>query len=710
LAFSIIQTLRKLAGKQGLLGTGIFPIGQGGGAQGIFYAQSWEFQRLWLTVYGNPTGYRCVEAIASNLSRPSWMIMPSDKPWPQHGHEERIDNHPLLKLLNQPNPSMSGTGMQRSIARDLELCGKAFWVKVPDAFGQAAIGALRRLPPQRVTVVGNQDDELLGFVYTDRSGQRSAILPENLVYLRYPHPERIYDGIAPALMAGLPAETDTASARFNRDLLHNDGAVPGYLILSGLTPDQFAQWKQDWESGSQPGKTRFLSGEQATYAKIGQSNQELTYAELRRSSQDDILRSFGVPRAVAFDVAQETYANAEQEKTIFLEQNILPKWVLIADELTQQLGNDLNVRVAFDLAGIDELQDSRDSMVSRAVQLLSYKVQTINELRSMMGWQPVPWGDEPVAPEQPMSPVPLQPGGENALPPTPQNTQPQGPPPSANGNGKAPQAALTAEGEVKALELAIFNPEEPRDPEGRWGLAGAFRALGEAMSGKDAVTGKDLAAKHPEAAKMRQTLSSWATTGENSQRAQRGILKYLKDPSGNPKTGPDQIAEALLGAKPGAPPLFRGMSWPEGGEEPYQRGQTKRGHEFLSQLKEGDHLDLPPASWSENEEEGRGFTPVFRGGTYAPQTSVLMRVEEGSAGLNIQGLVNKNFGFQKEWISGGRYQIGSVEKSDLSLDPELVASVAAMMPGNKRAARQAAIDWLKGRTQYVVTLKQVSNV
>ncbi len=421
---SIAQMLRRLT-RTKETGVGVFPVGQSGGAQGIFYAQSWEFARIWSTVYGNPTGYRCVEAVASNLSRPPWMILPGGVKWPQHGHEDALDSHPLLDLLNQPSPGVSGTAMQRSIGRDLELAGKAFWIKVPDAFGRGQVGGLRRLPPQRVTVVGNQDDELLGFVYTDRSGTRVGILPENMVYLRYPHPDRIYDGIAPALIAGLPAETDTASARFNRDLLHNDAAVPGYLILNGLTPQDFADWKREWEAGAQPGRTRFLTGDQATYAKVGQTNQELTYGELRRSSQDDILRAFGVPRAVAFDTADTTYANADAERAMFMQQNILPKWVLIADELTIQLGQDQNVRIAWDLAGIDELQDSRDAIVERAIKLLSYKAQTINELRSSMGWQPVAWGDEPVAPEQPMSAVPLQPGGADAAPPPSKGPAPQ---------------------------------------------------------------------------------------------------------------------------------------------------------------------------------------------------------------------------------------------------------------------------------------------
>jgi phage portal protein BeeE len=245
-----------------------------------------------------------------------------------------------------------------------------------------------------------------------------------MVYLRYPHPERIYDGMAPALVAGLAAETDTAAQRFNKELLTNDAGLPGYLILKGLTPDGFKEWKQEWDAGSTAGKTRFLSGDQATYTATGQTNQELTYSELRQDSQDDIMRAFGVPRAVAMDVSHETYANADREQAIFMQHNVLPKWVLVCDELTLQLGVDASppVRIAMDLTGIDELQDSADAQVERAMKLMSMKAMTINEFRRTKGWPDVAWGDEPMEPLQPMSAVPLQPGG-TANPPKP--TQPE---------------------------------------------------------------------------------------------------------------------------------------------------------------------------------------------------------------------------------------------------------------------------------------------
>lgn len=425
---SLIDRLRGMWGGGPGTGIGVFYLG---GGHGTFLGQSWDFTRISNTVYTNPTGYRCVQAIESNFSRPSWQILPTDTPWPVvTGEAGALKDHPLLEVLNHPTPGESATMFQRSIARDLELSGRHFRVKMQgvDGYGnKGPVTGLRRLPPQRVTVVGNQDDELLGFVYTDRQGRQFPALPDSMVYLRYPHPERVYDGQAPALIAGLPSETDTASARFNRDLLQNDGALPGYMVIEGLTPDQFQAWKLEWEAGQVPGKTRFIGAAQASYQKVGQTNQELTYNELRQDSQDDIMRAFGVPRAVAFDVSHETYANAEREQSIFMQHNILPKWVLVCDELTLQLGVSAAqpVRIALDLTGIDELQDSRDKVVERAVKLTGIKAMTINEFRRTQGWPDVAWGDEPQAPLQQMSAIPLAPGGNEPAIEAPQLPEPK---------------------------------------------------------------------------------------------------------------------------------------------------------------------------------------------------------------------------------------------------------------------------------------------
>jgi phage portal protein BeeE len=219
-------------------------------AFGNQYAMTpWSFQRIANSVLANPTGGRAIHMVAENISRPDIVIV---KP----GTTEKIENSKLGALLSNPCPSvtgnaaMSSTMMMWRIGKDREVCGKSFWLKLRgrDGFGdKGPTTALKRMPPQRVTVVGNQDDELLGFIYRDRQGRTTAALPEDVLYFRYPHPERDYDGLAPALLAGLPAETDNAAARLPLDRGADHGGVPQVegALGSGREPRQGADARRE---------------------------------------------------------------------------------------------------------------------------------------------------------------------------------------------------------------------------------------------------------------------------------------------------------------------------------------------------------------------------------------------------------------------------------------------------------------------------------
>jgi len=243
-------------GEAGDLQTGMFRMG----SLGSFSGQAWYYQRIVNAVYHNPTGKRCTDAISAAFARaPLKCYKPGDE------IRETTVESPLQAMLDNPVPkglsvqAVSGKMAARKRARDLTLAGMSLTLKVRgDSLVSGPITQLRRLPPQRVTVIGNHHDELLGFIYNDRLGGRLPLLPQWTVYERFSHPDRDYQPFPPALAAGLAAETDNAAARFNLDLMANDGAIPAVVMLEGLTPDQFGEWVASWEAAEDPGKVRFM--------------------------------------------------------------------------------------------------------------------------------------------------------------------------------------------------------------------------------------------------------------------------------------------------------------------------------------------------------------------------------------------------------------------------------------------------------------------
>lgn len=419
---------------------GLFRIG----ALGSYSGQAWYYSRIVNAVYHNPTGKRCTDAIAAAFARaPLTCYAEGDKV------RETAKASPLQAILDNPVPmglsvpAVSGKAAARKRARDMTLAGMHLSLKVRGSgLTEGPLTQLRRLPPQRVTVIGNEHDELLGFIYHDRLGGRMPLLSQWCVYERFPHPDRDYQPFPPALSAGLAAETDTKAARFNLDLLENDGAIPAVVMLEGLTPDNFNAWTTAWEEGNDPGKVRFMgftgnssSGKSVEVVKIGQTNQELSYDKLRDYSQEDIARALGCPPVVTFNMSHETYANAGLEIKHWYSSTIWDYWDQSSDEMTSQLGGEFGVALGYDLNAVAELQESKDSLVERYMLLQTNQNMSINETNRRLGFPEVDWGDAPLVPVTVMQPMPPPIGGDMAQPEVPE-------PPPAAPEPLPPKAAL----------------------------------------------------------------------------------------------------------------------------------------------------------------------------------------------------------------------------------------------------------------------------
>lgn len=119
---------------------------------GSYYNAKWSFTRALNDVYSNPTGFRCVNMIADDFSRPPSAIYTESPNTPVTDTKATE----LLTVLNRPDRMMSGTAMQRQIALDRELNRRTFWLQLrnTDMWGdKGKLTGLKRLPCENVTVV-----------------------------------------------------------------------------------------------------------------------------------------------------------------------------------------------------------------------------------------------------------------------------------------------------------------------------------------------------------------------------------------------------------------------------------------------------------------------------------------------------------------------------------------------------------------------------
>lgn len=385
-----------------------------GGAE---YNMTWSHARLLSSVYKNPTGYRVIEDTAKQFMRPEWAMLDST--------DKIIENDPFLDVLNNPFDRTTGTMMQYHISRDLDINGGTFLIKMrgKDFWGDSGpITGLKRIPAHRVTVMTGDDDELLGFIYVDRAGQRAAILPDEIVYVHFPDGEREWHRMPPAAVAGLPADLDNAAMRFNAELLDNDGGLPGYLVVDGLSPKVFKEWVNEWRSGESPGKTRVLSSQgsggkgNASYVRVGVSNHEMMYDKLREMAQADTCMALGMP-PVLLNPDGTTFANMGIAKQSWIVGQIFPRWVWVRDAMSVWCKEDLadKRKIGFNLETIEELTENMDDQIAREMQVLDAGAQTINQFLENIGRPKVSWGDE--EPKKGVMPAALAAANDPSAPP-----------------------------------------------------------------------------------------------------------------------------------------------------------------------------------------------------------------------------------------------------------------------------------------------------
>lgn len=308
-----------------------------------------------------------------------------------------IANHPLERLLQQPNPTLSGFDLIEQTVGALELTGNAYWFLAGDGDGvPLEIWPLR---PDRVAIVPDGKHGVNGYVYTV-DGVQMPLKPLEVVHFRRWHPLSDHYGLSPLAAGGLAVETDTAMAAWNRNTFHHDHAVPaGIVTLPENTPQvDFERVQQEWRAtyGGIQRRTAFIRAGSATWQSITPTHADLQFLNGREANRDEILSVFGVPIGLVSDNATE--ANAKVAERTFIERTLYPKLVRLAAKISSDLAPFYgdNLRVAFD--------DIRPTDHSARVDDIraAYPVLSINEIRARYyDLPPVAWGDAPASGHEP---------------------------------------------------------------------------------------------------------------------------------------------------------------------------------------------------------------------------------------------------------------------------------------------------------------------
>ncbi|HAX91565.1 MAG TPA: phage portal protein [Rhodospirillaceae bacterium] len=339
----------------------------------------------------NVVAYRCASMIASAAANVPWLLY--------NGKGEELESHPLLDLLDHPNPMQDGVSFLESVFINLETAGNAYIEAVQPMDGQSPT-ELYVLRPDRMKVIPSEVGLPMGYEYSVNGRVTrwmcDPITGESpILHLKHFHPLDDWYGMAPLEAAMLSVDQHNAAGAWNQALL-NQGARPsGALVYApkdgpaSLSDDQVTRLRdemdQHFAGRRNAGRPLILEGG-LEWREMSLSPQEMDWQAGRDAAARDIALAFGVPAQLIGIAGAQTYANMAEARLAFYEETVLPlltRTIAAFDHwLVPHFGDDL--ALDFDRDEISALTTRRDVLWDK---LQNVDFLTVDEKRAALGYE-----------------------------------------------------------------------------------------------------------------------------------------------------------------------------------------------------------------------------------------------------------------------------------------------------------------------------------
>lgn len=264
---------------------------------------------------------------------------------------EAIDDPELIEAWETPAIGPEGPMGWRDVVSAtigwLKLTGEAFWifddrvlVKPKDmAFPDVGFSAVPQFViarPDRMRHVCDTSGRLVGWEFTDASGRKQTLLPEQVVHPKLWNPYDDIRGLGEYEQAKLAAESDYMGATFKLNLARNNGDQGVYIIAkSGIVNDQqraqmIAQLREK-RAMQQAGhfKPVFLTGD-ITIEDPKVRAVDGAFNESMMQDAHRIFIAFGVPPSMA-DVVPSYSVGSASDYYRLIRDTCVPAGVILSE-------------------------------------------------------------------------------------------------------------------------------------------------------------------------------------------------------------------------------------------------------------------------------------------------------------------------------------------------------------------------------------------
>jgi HK97 family phage portal protein len=398
---------------------GYFGVGSGD-------AKNYKYQDLAKEGYmKNAIVFRCVNEISKGAGAVNFMVKAGD---------QVLDQHPLIDLLNRPNPQQSYSEFFNSLFGFLLLSGNAYVLKVGSDVG--APRELHLLRPDRIQIKGGGKPIPQRYEYIVNGRVQDVFDVDqdtgfsDIKHIKLWNPLDDYYGCSPLQAAAVEVDQHNLSSKHNINLLNNGARPSGAVIFKpkddqgftvNLTESQRQQLLTDLNNRfvgtGNAGRPMLLEGD-FDWKEMGLSPKDMDFINLKHMSATDIALCFGVPSQLVGVPDNQTYSNVAEARLALYEETIIPHLKLIQSDFNEWLVPMFSDALDFqyDIDAIPALAERKRKTYENITSAVNAGIMTRNEAREIIGLSPVNGGDDiyisatlfPLgseAPEEPENPL-----------------------------------------------------------------------------------------------------------------------------------------------------------------------------------------------------------------------------------------------------------------------------------------------------------------
>lgn len=340
--------------------------------------------------------YRAVTLIARGGASVPWAVFDAQG--------QRVDSHPISRVLVKPNPHFSGQDLMELLLAWHLLAGWAYLKKVRS--GRRTV-ELWPISPDRLAPVPSREPGALidGYAVVDERGVRgnkpSPDFPlEDVIHFKLLDPADPIQGIGPLQAAAKAVDIDVDQHDWQKASMQNRGVLDLLFSfkqdLDGTQAESVTQRIMDRLSGKANARKPLVIGSQVQAQKLGLTPAEMDWIKSRESNREEIFIIFGIPPQ--YGGAFSTYNNFATARRVLWEDTIIPLLDDVASTLNWSFADELGdgYRIGYDLSNVKALAEGEGEKAKTANSYWSMgvPVAALND-KLGMGLEAFPDWDKP---------------------------------------------------------------------------------------------------------------------------------------------------------------------------------------------------------------------------------------------------------------------------------------------------------------------------